>query len=71
MENKELLLPQHLIPKMAELNNIYIFENVGMVRGHLRDSHVEFVSFGDLTENRRPTLLYLCLCTLSNDQIYI
>jgi hypothetical protein len=33
-----------------------------MVRGHLRDSHVECVSFGDLMKDRKHTLL--CLCTL-------
>jgi hypothetical protein len=55
MENKVLLLPKLLIPKMGELNNIYIFESVGMVRGHLRDSHVECVSFGDPMKDRNHT----------------
>ena len=32
----------------------------------LRNSHVEFVSFGDLMKDRRHTLLFLCLYTLLN-----
>jgi hypothetical protein len=54
-ENKAQDLAKLLIPKMGELNNISTFENVGRVRGHLRDSYVECVSFGDLIKDRKDT----------------
>jgi hypothetical protein len=42
-------------PKMGVLNNMFIFESVGRVRGHLMDSYDECVSFGDLMEDRKHT----------------
>ena len=50
-----LLLPKLLISKIGVLNDIYIFENVGIVRGYLKNNHVAFGSIGDLMKDRRPT----------------
>jgi hypothetical protein len=46
--NKGLLFVQLLIPKIGGLNNIYIFENVGMVCGYLKNNPVEVVLFCDI-----------------------
>jgi hypothetical protein len=43
-----------------------LFEIVEPVGGEAKNDHVEFVSFGDLMNDKRPTLLYLCLYTLPN-----
>ena len=44
---------------------MYLFENVGVIRGHLRDSHVECVSFGDLMKVQETHItVFLWLCTL-------
>ena len=51
VEHRETLGHQ----KVESLNSISVFQAVGVVRGHLRNSHVEFVSFGDLMEDRRHT----------------
>lgn len=57
---------EHRDMDVKRVNNKTVFQAVGVVRGHLRNSHVEFVSFGDLMKDRRHTLLFLCLYTLIN-----
>jgi hypothetical protein len=46
------------IPKIGELNNISIFENVELVGGEAKNDHVVFVSFGDLMKDRRALFVY-------------
>ena len=43
---------------MGELNYMSTCKNVGRVRGHLSDGYDEYVSSGDLMEDRKHTQLY-------------